>query len=145
MVGYMVKRYIDKELWVELNNDTLWDTISGLAIAYKGGGNTTSPKFKARPADLDIVEQGQKTYVIPNSRKGISFATTFERIERTKIRGHVWKIPKGTHLPFGLIFNVNTSEMDHPLLNVSTKMTVDEFMGALNSLSQKMQKTNYKL
>ena len=144
----VIKRQIDNELWIELDNSTLWDAVSGLKIAFKGGGNTTTPKIhksgRFRPKDLDIrPDSNGIDHVHPNPIRGISFSTTVERIQGIPINGVVWKLPKGTLLPEGLVFNLEEAAADHPLLNVSRRMTVDEFILKLDALASKMVKTNH--
>lgn len=152
----MIKRKIDNELWLELDNDSLWKGISGLSIAYNGGGNSTHPKLHVKPSplkphgfkpdDLKITPNSDGVpMVYPKPTIGISFSTTIERIERLRIKGVVWKLPKGTLLPDGLVFNLEASDKDHPLLNVSKEMSLADFIAKLDELAKMMTKTNYKI
>lgn len=79
---------------------------------------------------------------MPDPTTGISFSTSIERIENIPINGVVWKLPRNTLLPEGLVFNVSEKELDHPLLNASRKMATKEFIEKLDELSLKMHKTN---
>jgi len=146
----MIKRHIDNELWIELDNSSLWNSISGLSIVLRGGGNATNPKLhkSGRLRVDDVVIRQNKNgidYIFPNPTKGISFSTTIDRIASTPIRGIVWKLPKNTLLPEGLVFNLKSKENDHPLLNASREMPLAEFIDKLNFLASKMIKTNHKV
>lgn len=152
----MITRKIDNELWLELDNESLWKGISGLSIAYKGDGNTTNPKLykprsPARPhgfkrKDLTIRPNSTGVLIVhPNPTIGISFSTTIDRLERLNISGVVWKLPKNTLLPDGLVFNLKSSDKEHPLLNVSKQMPLREFITKLDALAKIMLKTNHKI
>ncbi|MGF1461791.1 MAG: hypothetical protein ACFB2Z_01225 [Maricaulaceae bacterium] len=136
-------------LWIELKPEALWTNFSG--PLYRGRGNTTSPNFRSkngfRSQDIDIRHDNETNtfWVYPNPEKGFSFATNMERLERIRIKGWVWMLPQGQKIPDGLLFNLNKDEPDHPLLNVSKKMTVDALDTLLESLKSKMKPTNYKI
>ncbi len=78
---------------------------------------------------------------MPSLKQGVSFADSPDTIrDKGLVKGRIWKLPKGTILPDGLIFNVR--DFDHPLLNVNRKMKKADFIEALDKLSSKMVRTN---
>jgi len=141
----MKTRIIDQDIWLELGPSDIWKHYNNLNYIIRGSGNSTSAKLdKYRQRDLSIEYNTTGEVIIcPSPTKGISFATTLERLESIPIRGYVWKLPKNSRIPEGLIFNVK--DKDHPLLNVSRKMSENEFLIKLKDLSRHMVKTNYKI
>ena len=58
------------------------------------------------------------------------------------IPGRVWLLPRGSKLPEGLVINYKT--IDHPLLNVSRKMTMSELIAKLKEVEAMMKDTGVK-
>lgn len=81
--------------------------------------------------------------VLPDVTKGLSFSDSVERLQGIPIKGAVWKLPKGSELPKGLI--VNYKSKDHPLINVEYKMSVFDLMAKLRLLASMMTKTEVKI
>jgi hypothetical protein len=78
--------------------------------------------------------------VIPDATKGLSFSDSIERLTGIPIAGRVWLLPRGSQLPEGLIFNYRTK--DHPLLNVSRRMSVVELTTKLTAVSSLLRPTD---
>ena len=74
--------------------------------------------------------------VISNG-KGVSLSTK-ERLDKTQMSGWVWKICRGTQVPFGLKL-LNDRPGHYSICPVSN-MPLDEFIGLLSKLALKCQK-----
>ncbi|WP_215396142.1 hypothetical protein [Rheinheimera oceanensis] len=142
-----MKYRIEDGKYTTLGPQELWAFYRGLSGLYRGAGSSGSPKLVRangpRSKDVTIVYDAEHEIemVLPDRTKGLSFASSVEKLAKTPIiSGHVWLLPKGTMLPEGLIFNVK--DKDHPLLNVSRKMSVSEFTEKLLVLSGKMVAAN---
>ena len=116
---------------------------------YRGGGNTSSPRtFKSdngknpvRQSDLNIKfdEVTRKDMVYPDPTLGLSFSSTVDRLRKLGISGKVWRLPRNARLPEGLVINYN--DIEHPLINVAYKMTVDDLVRRLKQLEELMENT----
>jgi hypothetical protein len=116
---------------------------------YRGGGNASSPRiFKedngkgsVRPSDFKIVfdPATEKEMVFPDPTRGLSFSNSLQRLKDIPIRGKVWLLPRGKRLPEGLLINYKT--IDHPLVNVAYKMSVQELVSKLKQLESLMEYT----
>jgi hypothetical protein len=119
------------EKYTTIQPEDLWKVYANVPALFRGGGGASSPKLigskgpSARHLDIvyDPVECIE--FVIPNPKKGLSFSDSIERLKRLNIRGDVWKLPRGSTLPKGLVFNY--SELEHPLLNAGVRMSVMDF------------------
>jgi hypothetical protein len=78
--------------------------------------------------------------VIPDPTRGLSFADSIERLAEIPIGGRVWLLPKGAMLPEGLVFNYKS--LDHPMLNVSRRMTVVDLTTKLAAVSALLKPTD---
>lgn len=90
---------------------------------------------------FDATERCQ--IVLPDATKGLSFADSIERLARIPIAGRVWLLPRGSQLPEGLVFNYRSK--DHPLLNVSRRMSVVELTMKLTAVSALLKPTDTNL
>lgn len=134
------------DIYTTIAPSELWKIYEHLDSLFRGGGNSESPKLiranGPRAADFtliyDPIERCQ--VVIPDRMKGLSFSDSIERLERIPIPGRVWLLPKGTALPEGLCFNYKT--LDHPLLNVSRRMSVVELTAKLTTVSSLLKRTD---
>ena len=111
----------------------LQDSGRYLLLMYK----TEDGKETVRPADFNI--QFDKSLgecvVYPDVTKGLSFSNSIQRLKDIPIKGKVWLLPRDTQLPEDLVVNYNT--IDHPLINVSKKMTVATLISKLKELEKK--------
>jgi hypothetical protein len=62
-----------------------------------------------------------------------------DRLRKGKITGKVWRLPRNARLPPGLVVNYN--DIEHPLINVAYKMSVDELVEKLKQLETLMENT----
>lgn len=101
-------------------------------------GNATGARLTniRRPRDLDTMQMNGVTIAISNG-KGISLFTK-DRIEKTPMSGWVWRISRGTQLPFGLKL-INDRHGHYSICPISN-MPLDEFSGLLSKLALKCQK-----
>lgn len=135
-------------MYTTLAPHEVWSAYTNGKI-FKGGGNSSEPKMvrqnRLRAADFDI-ETDAKTgvaWVLPNPRKGLSFSDSVQRLEQLKINGHIWEFPAPEELPDGLV--INYKDKNHPLINVSRKMTEAMAIKLLVELGRKMRKTSYRI
>lgn len=133
--------------YTTLQPGEVWKTYVGGKI-FKGGGNSSEPKMvrqnRLRAADFDIqTDDNGAEWVMPNEKKGLSFADSIERLEKLKISGHVWELNDSQDLPDGLV--INYKDKDHPLVNVSRKTSIAETIRLLNELGSRMVSTGQKI
>lgn len=145
-----MKTRLEDSKYTTLGPDKIWKFYSDLAGLYRGGGNSNSPKILRadgpRAKDVTIIfdSNHEIEMVIPNPSKGLSFSSNIQKLANNPvISGHVWVLPKGESLPEGLVFNVK--DKNHPLLNVSRKMSLSEFTEKLKVLSTKLEQTHIKI
>ncbi|WKJ91435.1 hypothetical protein QZJ86_04695 [Methylomonas montana] len=102
---------------------------------------TEDGKETVRPADFNIqFDKSLGEYVVyPDITKGLSFSNSIQRLKDIPIKGKVWLLPRDTQLPEDLVVNYNT--IDHPLINVSKKMTVATLISKLKELEKMMTNT----
>jgi hypothetical protein len=133
------------DVYTTLGPSELWRVYHHLEGLFRGGGNGESPQLVRangpRASDFTIlydpVERCQ--IVIPDPSKGLSFSDSVERLKAIPIAGRVWLLPKGSMLPEGLVFNYKS--VDHPLLNVSRRMTVVDLTTKLSAVSALLKPT----
>jgi hypothetical protein len=139
-------------MYIAIDGNSIWDVYTedkaqqGL---YRGGGNASSPRtFKedkgkgsVRPLDFKIVfdPATKKEMVFPDPTRGLSFSNSLQRLKDIPIKGKVWLLLRGKRLPEGLFINYRT--IDHPLINVAYKMSVEELVGKLKQLEALMEYT----
>ena len=101
-------------------------------------GNSSDPRLThiRRPQDIDTIEMNGILVVVANG-KGISLLTK-TRIEKTGVGGWLWKLPKGTPMPFGLRL-INDRPGHYGLCPIHN-MPFDEFKGLLAKLAMKCRK-----
>lgn len=101
-------------------------------------GNATGPRLThvRIPKDVDTRVINGIAVVIANG-KGVSLATR-ERLAQTPVLGWVWKISKGTCLPFGL--KLINDRPGHYAICPTRNMALEQFVGLLASLALKCQK-----
>ncbi len=139
----------DKDLYTQVMPADLWKVYSSLDALFRGGGNASSSRLfgpkGVRASDFYIVNDAeeQMEMVLPDKTKGLSFSSSIERLQGIPIKGTVWKLPKGTQLPKGLVVNYKTK--DHPLINVEYKMSVLDLMAKLKVLASMLTKTEVKI
>ncbi len=139
----------DKDLYTQILPEELWKVYSSLDALFRGGGNSSSPRLLGpkgvRASDFHIVADPieRMEMVLPDTTKGLSFSDSIERLQGIPIKGTIWKLPKGSELPKGLVVNYKTK--DHPLINVEYKMSVFDLMAKLKQLSAMMTKTEVKI
>jgi hypothetical protein len=145
-----MKIKIEDSKYTVLNPNQIWNFYSSQSGIYRGGGNTQDPKIVRangpRTRDVTVIydPEHEIEMVVPNSSKGLSFASNIEKLASNPvISGHVWVLPKGETLPEGLVFNVK--DFSHPLLNVSRKMSLSEFSEKLRVLSAKLKPAKVKI
>jgi hypothetical protein len=132
-------------VYTTLGPTDLWRVYNNLDGLFRGGGNATSPKLipadGPRAADFTMVYDPAEgcQMVIPNPSRGLSFADSIERLRGIPIIGRVWLLPKGAMLPEGLVFNYRA--VDHPLLNVSRRMTVVDLTTKLTAVAALLKPT----
>lgn len=133
------------DLFTTIAPEDLWRVYTDIAGIFRGGGNASGPRLVGpkgpRSSDFTIVydlAEGLEV-AIPDTRKGLSFSDSVERLQRIPIRGAVWRLPRGSTIPAGLIFHYQTR--DHPLLNVSRRMPVVELTAKLLLLSKQLVPT----
>lgn len=134
------------DVYTAIGPSELWRVYDKLEGLFRGGGNSTSPQLiranGPRANDFtmifDVTERCQ--IVIPDASKGLSFSDSIERIAQIPIAGRVWLLPKGSQLPEGLVFNYRTK--DHPLLNVSRRMSVVDLTTKLAAVSALLKPTD---
>jgi hypothetical protein len=139
-------------MYITIDGNSIWDVYTedkaqqGL---YRGGGKASSPrtfkedkgKSSVRPLDLKIVfdPATKKEMVFPDPTRGLSFSNSLQRLKDIPIKGKVWLLRRGKRLPEGLLINYRT--IDHPLINVAYKMSVEELVGKLKQLEALMEYT----
>lgn len=103
-------------------------------------GNSSDPRLThvRRPKDVDTVEMNGVLVVIANG-KGISLATR-SRIEKSGTSGWVWRLPKGTPMPYGVRL-INDRSGHYSLCPVHN-MPLDEFKGLLAKLAMRCHKVS---
>ncbi|GAA6167381.1 hypothetical protein [Sessilibacter corallicola] len=145
-----MKSKLEDSKYTILKPDEVWQFYSTVAGIYRGGGNSSSSKIVRangpRVKDVNVIYDPdyQLEVVIPNPSKGLSFASNIQKLANNPvISGHVWILPKGESLPEGLVFNVK--DYEHPLLNVSRKMSLIEFTEKLKVLSNKLKPARIKI
>jgi hypothetical protein len=95
-------------------------------------GNATSPRLDhVRTKDVDIYQIEAGELMVRANRKGISLLT--ERRLSTFVGGWIWKLPKGTELPAGLI--LRQDRPDHYMLCPASDMNVNEYRELLANLA----------
>lgn len=135
----------DKDLYTQIRPEELWKIYSNLDALFRGGGNNNSARLFGpkgiRASDFRIINDAeeQMEMVLPDRTKGLSFSSSIERLQGIPIKDTVWKLPKGTQLPKGLVVNYKTK--DHPLINVEYKMSVLDLMAKRKVLASIMEKT----
>jgi hypothetical protein len=137
------------DLFTTLGPDDLWKIYADVSGIFRGGGNSTDPKLLGpkgpRSRDFTIVfdpTQGLEI-VLPDPTKGLSFSNSIERLQGLRIKGIVWRLPKGALLPRGLVFNCR--DRTHPLLNVSVPTSVIELTAKLTVLSRQLVSTRVEI
>ena len=141
----------NKDLYTTIAPSELWKVYEKLDGLFRGGGSDEAPKLISangpRTRDFTIIyDPVERCQVaIPDVTKGLSFAGSVDRLKRNNIAGRVWLLPKGTTLPEGLVFNYKNPDTDHPLLNVSRKMTVIELVAKLTAVAALLKKTDTKV
>ncbi len=139
----------DKDLYTQVKPEDIWKVYSSLDALFRGGGNQSSPRFYGpkgvRASDFNIIIDPieKMEMVLPDRTKGLSFSDSVERLQGIPIKGVVWRLPKGTELPKGLVIHYKTK--DHPLINVEYKMSVLDLMAKLKQLASLMTKTEFKI
>jgi len=138
-----------RDKYTTIHPDELWQVYAQVQALFRGGGSGTSPKLVGTKGPsarhLDIVYDPVECIeiVVPNPTKGLSFADSVERLQRLNIGGVVWKLPRGSTLPKGLVFNY--LELDHPLLNAAVRMSVVEFSAKALVLANQMVPTGIRI
>jgi hypothetical protein len=95
-------------------------------------GNSQSPRLdNVRPQDVDTYDRNGITMIRANN-KGISLRT-WDDLQRMRMAGWVWKLPKGITLPQGL--NLFNDHGGHYMLIPLQDMPVDQFRGLLSQLA----------
>jgi hypothetical protein len=133
-------------VYTTLGPSELWRVYNQLDGLFRGGGNSESPQLiranGPRANDFaiifDPVERCQ--IVIPDPSRGLSFSDSIERLKGIPIAGRVWLLPRGAMIPEGLVFNFKTK--DHPLLNVSRRMTVVDLTAKLTAVAALLKPTD---
>lgn len=139
----------DKDLYTQIMPNELWKIYSSLDALFRGGGNSSSPRLfgpkGVRASDFHIATDSIEKIemVLPDKTKGLSFSDSVERLQGIPIKGLVWKLPKGSELPKGLVVNYKTK--NHPLINVEYKMSIFDLMAKLKLLALMMTKTEVKI
>lgn len=129
--------------------DEIWKLYNNLHGIFRGGANQQSPKLvradgpRRKDLDVRIDPSSGLEMVYPNPTKGLSFSDSVEMLARKSLEGQVWMIPKGTRIPGDLVFNIK--DRDHPLLNVSRKMSVLELTALLMELAALMKPCDVKI
>lgn len=132
-------------MYIQIDRDDIWDVhtkenaFEGL---LRGGGIATSAKMyksengeeTVRPADFKIIfDKSVGQYMVyPDVTKGLSFSSSLQRLKDIPVRGKVWRLPRDSKIPDGLVINYQT--IDHPLVNVKEKMTVPALIEKLKAL-----------
>ena len=99
-------------------------------------GNASTPNLhNIRPRDMDTFAQKDIMMVISNG-KGISLGNQ-EWIDRSKMSGWLWRIPKSTPLPRGLAVSPDqkSPQKGHFLLCPSETMPMARYYGLLVELA----------
>ncbi len=144
-------------MYIQIEHDNVWqmytEQIAKDGGLLRGGGNVSSAKMyksedgkeTVRPADfkIDFVKEEGKYYVYPDPTKGLSFSSSIQRLRDIPIPGRVWLLPRDSKLPTGLIINYKT--IDHPLLNVKEKMSMDALIAKLKEVEAMMKNTGMKI
>ena len=73
----------------------------------------------------------------------MSFSSSLQRLRDIPIPGRSWLLRRGAELPEGLVFSYRT--IDHPLLNVSQKMTINDLIVKLKEVESMMNDTGVKI
>ena len=137
------------KIYTSYSPEEIWQLYKDVGLVMRSGGNSKSPKLVkstgVRPVDFKIiVGTDGKEYVWPDKTKGLSFATTIERLpNRSGKGGYIWAIPSRAKVPVDLVFNVADRDPTHIMLNVSRRMVMSEFIEKLQKLSTVMIRTNY--
>jgi len=138
-----------EDLFTTVQPEDLWRVYADVSQLFRGGGSQSDPKLIGpkgpRSSDFTIIYDPieRLEVVIPDPRKGLSFSDSIERLKRIPIRGAVWRLPKGSVVPRGLVFHFQTR--DHPLLNVAERMTVIELSAKLLLLSKQLVITEARI
>lgn len=105
-------------------------------------GNSSDARLTRvrRPQDVNTLEMNGIVIVVANG-KGVSLLTR-ARIDKTPISGWLWRLPKGTQMPFGL--RLINDRSGHFCLCPIRNMPLDEFKGLLAKLAMKCRKVSSK-
>lgn len=131
-----------EDLYTTIKPEDVWKVYQNIECLFRGGGNRTDAKLigpkGVRAQDFTIIYDDEERIdiVLPNIGRGLSFSDNIGRLERLGISGIVWKLPKDSIIPKGLIINYKTK--DHPLINVEHKMSVVELEVKLKIIADQM-------
>ena len=144
-------------MFIQIERANIWqvytEQIAKDGGLLRGGGNVSSAKMyksdngeeTVRPADfkIEFVKSEGKHYVLPDITKGLSFSSSLQRLRDIPSPGRVWLLPRDSKLPEGLVINYKT--IDHPLLNVGRKMSMEDLIGKLKEVEAMMTNTGVKI
>lgn len=132
----------EDDLYTTLSPDEIWKVYWNIDFLFRGGGSRDNPNLigtkgpRARDFDIRYDTEERIEMVFPNPRKGLSFSDNIPRLQSLGISGVVWKLPKNSIIPKGLVINYKTK--DHPLINVQHKMSSLELEAKLKVIAQQM-------
>jgi len=131
-----------EELYTTIKPDDVWKVYQNVECLFRSGGNRTNSKLigpkgiRAKDFHIEYDEEHCLEVVWPNKTKGLSFSDNLQRLKRLGISGVVWKLPKDSVIPDGLVINYKIKE--HPLINVGSKMSVLELEAKLKFIAEQM-------
>ncbi len=139
----------EDDLYTTLAPDEVWKIYWSIECLFRGGGSRGNPNLigpkgpRAKDFDIRYDAEERIEMVFPNQSKGISFSDNIPRLQKLGISGVIWKLPKDSIIPKGLVINYKTK--DHPLINVQYKMSSLELEAKLKVVSQQMIPSEVKI
>lgn len=116
---------------------------------YRMGSATSSKLEKVRPNEVDLYDRNGVEMVSANG-KGISLITEIGLQRRARLlSGYAWKLQANLPMPLGLALHPDqasvrqpTGAADHYLLCPAADMPLGEYVGLLQKLALKLERTH---